>query len=139
MIQPGMMPEADFSGGPYILAAAYTGKFPSAYTEGAASTDTRLVVVGDGDFINESLVGAIPDNVELGLNIVDWLVQDDALLSIRSKKVEPRNLGETPEALRPWIKYTNMLGPTLLVVLFGLVRWRQRKSRHVIITGKADS
>jgi ABC-type uncharacterized transport system involved in gliding motility auxiliary subunit len=79
------------------------------------------------------LLGAIPGNVELGLNVVDWLVQDDALLSIRSKKIEPRNLGETSESARPWIKYANMFGPTLLVVLFGFVRWRQRKSRHIVL------
>jgi ABC-type uncharacterized transport system involved in gliding motility auxiliary subunit len=132
MIQPGMMPDANFTGGPYIMAAAYSGKRPSAYSA-ASSEEARLVVVGDGDFINESLLGAIPGNVELGLNVVDWLVQDDALLSIRSKKIEPRNLGETSESARPWIKYANMFGPTLLVVLFGFVRWRQRKSRHIVL------
>ena len=131
MIQPEMAQNAAFVGGPYPLAAAYTGQFTSMY--GATpSAEARLVLVGDGDFLNESIVGAIPDNIEFGLNMVDWLVQDDALLSIRSKKIEPRTLGETPENMRPWIKNINLLAPVLLILLFGVIRWRQRKTRQVI-------
>ena len=90
-------------------------------------------LVGDGDFINESVIGAIPGNIELGLNAVDWLSQDDDLLSIRSKKIAPRTLEETSEDVRPFIKYTNMFGPALFIILFGLIRWRNRKSRQIII------
>ena len=133
MIQPGLQ-EQKFSGGPYVLAAAFTGLFPSAFEAGVSSKETRLVVAGDGDFLNESIVGAIPGNIEFGLNMADWLMQDDALLAIRAKKIEPRSLRETSEGARPWIKYLNMLLPTLLVVLFGLIRWRQRKSRQIILS-----
>ena len=80
----------------------------------------------------ESVMGAIPGNIEFGLNMIDWLVQDDALLAIRAKKVEPRSLRPTPEGIRPWIKYGNMIGPVLLVMLFGLVRWRRRKNRQIV-------
>jgi ABC-type uncharacterized transport system involved in gliding motility auxiliary subunit len=58
-IQP--MPQQQqpsLSGGPYLLGAAYTGTFPSAFTPGRASNPTRLVVVGDGDFINETAMQA---------------------------------------------------------------------------------
>lgn len=134
MIQPGMPNQDQFSGGPYTIAASLSGSFPSAYSQ-ATSTDTRLLVVGDGDFLNESLVGPIPGNIEFGLNMADWLVQDDALLAIRAKKIAPRTLGETSEGMRPLIKYTNMLLPALLVILFGLFRWRQRKSRQIILSG----
>ncbi len=132
MIQPGM-PGQSFAGGPYTMAASYSGQFPSAFQSGMSSLDTRMIVVGDGDFLNESIVGPIPGNIEFGLNMVDWLVQDDALLAIRAKKIEPRALEPTSEGARPWIKYTNMLLPTLIVVIFGLIRWRQRKSRQIIL------
>lgn len=135
MIQPGLPGQDNLSGGPYIMAAAYSGSLPSAY-DNTSSTDTRLVVAADGDFINESLLGAIPGNIELGLNVIDWLVQDEALLTIRSKKTEPRTLGEISDTARPWIKYANMFGPALLVILFGLVRWRQRKSRQIILSSQ---
>jgi gliding-associated putative ABC transporter substrate-binding component GldG len=129
MIQPGFPPEMNFSDGPFPLMAAYTGSFPSAFESGRQSTETRIVLVGDGDFINESLVGAIPGNIDLGLNMADWLIQDDALLAIRSKSSEPRTLREASEGARAWIKYGNMLAPVLLVVVFGLIRWRQRPMR----------
>ena len=94
--------------------------------------EVRNVVVGDGDFLNESLLGRIPGNIELGLNMVDWLVQESDLLSIRAKKIEPRALREVSEEVRPWIKYANMLLPALVVVLFGLFRWRSRRNREFI-------
>ncbi len=132
MIQPDMAQRASLSGGPYLLAAAYTGQFPSRYGVSDAADNARLVVVGDGDFLNESIVGPVPDNIEFGLNLVDWLVQDDALLSIRSKKIEPRTLRETSESIRPWIKNINLLGPVVLILLFGLYRWRRRKTQYVL-------
>lgn len=132
MLQPTQT-TARLVGGPYPLAAAYSGVFPDAFEPGRQSAPTRLVVVGDGDIINESIMGAIPGNIEFAFNIVDWLIQDEALLAIRTKTVEPRALRPSPEGLRPWIKYGNMIGPILLVMLFGLFRWRRRKNRQIVV------
>lgn len=133
MIQPAMIGEPSYREGPYLLAAALTGTFPGAYGAGRTSTPTRLVVVGDGDFANESVVGQIQGNLLFGLNLVDWLAQDDALLAIRTKTIEPRQLAFVAEAARPWIKYANMIGPVLLVAAFGLLRWRRRKQRRIVL------
>ena len=73
--------------------------------------------------------------MEFGLNMVDWLVQDDELLAIRSKKIEPRSLSEVSEDLRPVIKYANMLGPALIVIVFGFFRWRSRRGRQSVGLG----
>lgn len=133
-IQP-MQSQAPLEGGPYVLAAAYSGTFPSAFAEGETSPETRMVVVGDGDFLDASVMQSeVPANIQFALNIVDWLGQDDALLSIRTKTVENRPLEEVDEHLRPFIKYLNMVGPALLVLLFGLIRWRIRKNRQIVLT-----
>lgn len=132
MLQPTET-SATLSGGPYLLGAAFTGPFPSVYTPGRTSPPTRLVVVGDGDFVNESIVPPNGGSTQFGLNLVDWLAQDEALLSIRSKSIEPRTLRDTPEGMRPVIKYANMLGPLLIVVLLGLVRWRRRRTRQIVV------
>lgn len=131
MIQP-VEQQARLSGGPYVLAAAYRGEFPSLFAPGRTSSPTRIMLVGDGDFLNESIVGVMPGNIEFGLNAVDWLAQDDALLTIRAKNIEPRRLPEIPEGLRPWIKYGNLLGPIVLVFLIGAWRWRQRRRREIV-------
>ncbi len=132
MLQPNQN-SATLSGGPYLLGAAFTGSFPSAYSPERTGIPTRLVVVGDGDFINESIIPSRGGNAQFGLNLVDWLAQDEALLSIRSKSIEPRTLQDVSEGIRPVIKYANMLGPLLIVVLFGLVRWRKRRARQIVV------
>ncbi|MCY4204713.1 MAG: GldG family protein [Bacteroidetes bacterium] len=132
MLQPTQT-TATLSGGPYLLGAAYTGSFPSAYTPGTTSVPTRLVVIGDGDFINESIVPARGSNAQFGLNLVDWLAQDEALLTIRSKSIAPRTLRDVSEGMRPVIKYSTMFGPLLIVVLFGLERLRRRRARKIVV------
>ena len=132
MLQPTQT-TATLAGGPYLLGAAFTGSFPSAYEPGRTGMPTRLVVVGDGDFVNESVIPPQGGNAQFGLNLVDWLAQDDALLSIRSKSIEPRTLRDISEDTRPLIKYANMLGPLLIVVVFGIARWRKRRARQIVV------
>ncbi len=124
---------ASLAGGPYVLAASYTGTFPSAFDPGQTGLPARLVVVGDGDFINETVMGSSPDNIAFGLNIVDWLAQDEAYLAIRTKSIAPRALQEVSDGIRPVIKYANMVGPLLVVLLFGLSRWRKRRGRQIVV------
>ncbi|MFT5142315.1 MAG: gliding-associated putative ABC transporter substrate-binding component GldG [Rhodothermales bacterium] len=132
MIQP-MGQQFPLEDGPFVLGSAYTGSFPSAFEPGRQSVSTRMVLVGDGDFVNESVVGANQGNISFALNMVDWLVQDDAMLSIRAKSVAPRALSSVSDGMRPWIKYGTMLGPVLLVILFGLLRWRRRQTRQILL------
>lgn len=132
-IQPQLEGRPQYSGGPFVLAAAYAGSFPSAFTPTETSSPTRIVVLGDGDVLNESLLGAVPGNVSFGLNAVDWLVQDDELLSIRTRSVAARPLDDVSDGLRNWIKYASWLGPVLLIVGYGLWRWRRRESRQIIV------
>ncbi|MEM1093378.1 MAG: GldG family protein [Bacteroidota bacterium] len=135
MIQPQML-QGPFVGGPFVMAAAYDGSFPSAFELGRSSVDTRLVAVGDGDWLNQSILGQLPpSNLQLALNLIDYLAQDDDLLTIRSKSIAPRQLDFVEESARPWIKYAMMLFPTLLVVAFGLVRWRVRQAQAKIMRG----
>lgn len=136
MIQPNPNP-VPFTGGPYPLAAAYSGTFPSAFGAGQ-SEETRLVLVGDGDFLNEEVIQGIgqqwPGNLAFGLNLVDWLAQDDALLTIRAKTIEPRPLQPVSDGAKPLIRYFVILGPVLLVLLFGLLRWHFRRQRQIVVT-----
>ena len=139
MLQPTQT-TATLSGGPYLLGAAFSGVFPSAYEPGRSSIETRLVAVGDGDFINESIIPAGQGGgAAFGLNMVDWLIQDEAILSIRSKSIDPRPLKDVSENARPWVKYGNMLLPLLLVVAYGLVRWRKRRERQIILVSPNES
>jgi gliding-associated putative ABC transporter substrate-binding component GldG len=127
MLQPQAVQAQNLNDGPFVLAAAYSGSFPSPFAEGSQSVDTRIIAIGDADLLNESLAGPIPSSIEFGLNMVDWLVLDEDILAIRSKKIDPRPLDPVEDRTKPLVKYFTMLFPPFLVVLLGVMRWRRRR------------
>ncbi len=92
------------------------------------SPDTRIVVIGDGNFINDQYLVQGQDNLTMALNLIDWLVQDESLISIRSREVISRPIEEVSDASRKTVKYANMIIPPFLIILFGLLRWKVRNS-----------
>jgi ABC-type uncharacterized transport system involved in gliding motility auxiliary subunit len=91
-------------------------------------TDNRIIVVGDADCASDNGMRN-PANAAFVLNIVDWLSQEEGLIAIRSRNVAARPLDEVSEGNRTLIKYANVFGPPLLVVMFGLWHWQSRR-RH---------
>lgn len=92
-------------------------------------TGGRLVVVGNGDFAGDHFAQNSPENVNFALNAVDWLAQDEALISIRSKDRSPPPLSFSSPTLRGLVKYGNVVGMPLLVALFGALRLARRRAR----------
>ncbi len=90
---------------------------PALIVEGAS---TRLVVAGSADFI--------ANNAAFMLNLVDWLVQDEALIGIRSKITAlPALAVTTPEEQNGWRAFHLLMGPALLLAWGG---WRQLRLRR---------
>ncbi|OYV66662.1 MAG: hypothetical protein B7Z72_10940, partial [Gemmatimonadetes bacterium 21-71-4] len=60
------------------------------------------------------------------------LSQDDALISIRSKDRSPPELAFTSTATRDGVKYANVIGVPILIVVAGLMvlERRRRKTRE---------
>jgi len=94
------------------------------------SPDTRIVVIGDANFIQDQFLVPGLDNLTMMLNLIDWMVQDERLISIRSREVSSRPIGEVSDITRRSVKYANMIIPPVLVILFGLYRWRMRSARR---------
>jgi ABC-2 type transport system permease protein len=92
-------------------------------------TGGRLVVVGNGDFAGDHFAQNSPENVNFALNAVDWLAQDEALISIRSKDRSPPPLAFSGPTIRGLVKYGNIVGVPLFVALFGAVRLARRRAR----------
>jgi ABC-type uncharacterized transport system involved in gliding motility auxiliary subunit/ABC-type transport system involved in multi-copper enzyme maturation permease subunit len=87
----------------------------------------RLVVVGSDDFASDRNVRNAPENLQSALNAVDWLAQDVSLISIRAKDRTPASLVFTSVTLQEAVKYLNVIGVPLVLVLWGGVRlWRRR-------------
>ena len=95
--------------------------------------ESRLVVVGDGEFFVDAKGGGDRDNLLFFQNMVDWLAQDEALISIRSREVTDRPLRPVSEPTKRIVKYANIFGSPLLVALLGVAVWQARKRRRVEI------
>jgi gliding-associated putative ABC transporter substrate-binding component GldG len=113
------------------LAVALTGSFRSFF-EGkerapalTTSPETRIIVVGDGDFMKDEMAGA-RNNITFFVNIVDYLADDAGLITIRSKNIGQPPLDQVEEGTKQIVKVTNLLLPPLLVIGYGLMRWRRR-------------
>ncbi|HTY07129.1 MAG TPA: Gldg family protein [Gemmatimonadales bacterium] len=89
----------------------------------------RLVVVGNSDFVSDRYVQNAPENATFFLNAVDWLAQDEALISIRSKNRAPPPLVFASATLRGLVRYGNIVGVPVLLALFGALRLARRRAR----------
>jgi ABC-2 type transport system permease protein len=101
----------------------FEGKQPAPVT--AQSPDTRIVVVGDGDFMQDQFLGN-KGNLLLFENIVDYLADDAGLITIRSKDVAEPPLEVVSDGTKKILKYGDLLVPPLLIIGYGLFRWRRR-------------
>ena len=97
--------------------------------EGSANGEGtfRLIVIGDSDWLTNPIVGRAQENLAMGLNLVDWLAQEDALADIRSKVITTRALIFDSPAQRNIVQYANILGVPLLFIVLGAVRYARRR------------
>jgi gliding-associated putative ABC transporter substrate-binding component GldG len=140
--------QTDFGEKGIPLAILVTGKFSSAFAgkpvpadtgsvvapaQGAtltSSPETRVVLVGDGDIARDQYARGSPDNLTFTANMIDFLVDDAGLISIRSKDVSLPPLDQVSDGTKQFIKYGNLVLPPLLVLAFGFIRWQMRKTRR---------
>lgn len=132
----------DFNKPYQILAGTIQGGVKTAFPDGPApdsavqsvvvvptrkqSPATRLVVVGDGEFFTDQSMRN-PSNAAFFLNTVDWLTQEEGLITIRSRAVASRPLNDVSDGTRRTVKFANVFGPPILVIVFGVLRWQTRR------------
>ena len=107
-----------------LTAPPYGPVADSAFT--ATSADARILVVGDADCVSDQGIGRNQFNQVFVLNALDWLSRNDLLIALRSRQVEDRPLETLEAGARSRIKWANLLGPSMLVIVVGLYRWRRR-------------
>jgi gliding-associated putative ABC transporter substrate-binding component GldG len=119
------------------FGSAYAGKpAPSDTAEGSApltsqplpsGAESRVVLVGDGDFIRDQYGNR--ENLTFFANMMDYLVDDAGLITIRAKEASLSPLEPVSDATKKAVKYGTLVVPPLLVIAYGLLRWRIRKLR----------
>jgi ABC-type uncharacterized transport system involved in gliding motility auxiliary subunit len=87
--------------------------------------DARLVVIGNSQFAANPWVTQ-QRNGDLFYNSVNWLTQDESLISIRPKSATNRrvNLSETQSAVLHWVDLVFLPG---LVIFSGVYIWWKRR------------
>ena len=125
--------------GPYDLIVTAKGLLPSHFDAGSkAANEARVFVVGTSTMLNEQVLG--PPNASLLLNLVDWMVLDPKLLTMRS-----RGAGDAPfspelsDATRNMVKILGTAGLPLALVFVGLIRWRLREARRRRLSSLSSS
>ena len=113
--------------GPVDLAATVEADaaLGSEEQEKATSRKTRLVVIGDSDFASNAFVGSLGNGL-LFLNAINWLAEEEAIISIPPKQFGPRSVVMTGPQMR-FVFYSSILFLPLLVALIGLIVWWQRR------------
>ena len=92
------------------------------------SSDFRLVVVADSDWLTDGVVSRAAQNLALGRNLIDWLAQEDTLASVRSKVVSSRRLDYDSATHENLVRYSSIVGVPLLFVIVGLARFLRRRA-----------
>ncbi len=114
-----------------LVAVSVFGKFKSAYGD-ETSDDSRIIVIGDSDFISDNFLRQTPDNLTLFQNLVDSLALDNDLINIRSKGITSRPIKELSDSEKASIRYLNVFGVTVVVIAYGMIRYyRRKKSKFV--------
>jgi ABC-type uncharacterized transport system involved in gliding motility auxiliary subunit len=122
-------PDQDLQG-PVTISVAVEAK-PEEMASGASADSaaaeqrTRLVVFGDSDFASNAYF-ASSGNGDLFLNAINWLAQEEDLISIRPKDLEDRRVTLTPRQSR-MIFFVSVILMPLAALIMGAVVWIRRR------------
>ena len=142
---------------PHLVAAAVQGSFDSYFAGKpvppapgdsthrevaiARSPDTRLVVVGDAEFVSDlvaralgrQLGGFFVQNLGFVQNLIDWMNLDNDLITIRSRTGTARRIAHLGQGREIALEVVTYAIPLVALAAFGLARaWRRRAVAPVV-------
>jgi gliding motility-associatede transport system auxiliary component len=97
----------------------------TAFERMVGDRQQRIVVVGNGAFLSNTFVGN-GGNLDLGMNMVNWLAGDDRLIAIQPRPAPDSRLDIQPAALY-LIAFTFLLALPLAFTITGAVIWWRRR------------
>jgi gliding motility-associatede transport system auxiliary component len=87
--------------------------------------DMRLAVIGDSDFASNSALG-IQGNRDLFLNVMNWLAQQENLISIRPKDPDDRRITLT-DYQQKVVMLLSLIGVPVAIFGLGVYGWTRRR------------
>lgn len=130
-------PAPDQRTGPLTLAVAATmpvtaDASPTADEEKASAKpsappkEARVVVVGDSDFIANEIARSPLLNADLFLNMVNWVTQDEDLISIRPREAQDRRLVLSGQQQTNALLFSLFVIPGIILITGISVWWGRR-------------
>ena len=102
-----------------------TPTIPGAPPETKKSPESRLVVIGDADFLANANFTAFGAR-DLALNVVNWLAESENQISIRPKEAEGTPLRMTESEMQKVLFFQCLFLPLAVAVLGMFLSWRRR-------------
>jgi ABC-type uncharacterized transport system involved in gliding motility auxiliary subunit len=96
-----------------------------AVTRSEGDKEGRLVVIGDSDFASNQFV-SVQRNGDLFMNSINWLAQDEDLISIRPKNPADRRVSMTEADQNQMFWLTLVLMPLATIGSGVYIWWRRR-------------
>jgi ABC-type uncharacterized transport system involved in gliding motility auxiliary subunit len=105
--------------GPFVLGAA------GSYNTGKPNQQGRFVVIGNSGFAANNFI-SFNANRDLAMNIINWLAQDEDLISIRPKETEDRRINVNAAQMRMFF-YFSLIALPLLIIGTGVSVFLKRR------------
>jgi len=90
---------------------------------------SQVVLVGNSSFFADDGGGSFPENTVFVANAVDYLMGDSDLVALRSREITTRPLRALADGTRAQLKWFNILLPPVLIIGYGIARWRREIRR----------
>ncbi|MDR2123121.1 MAG: gliding motility-associated ABC transporter substrate-binding protein GldG [Flavobacteriaceae bacterium] len=142
-----------YNKGPKIMAVLMEGKFTSAYKDRIESSEVqnfvplsrsnKMIVISDGDIARNQVIKGQPlplgfdystgvtyGNEEFLMNALDYLLDDNGLMSLRNRTIQMRLLNKQTLVMdRLYWQWFNLTIPIVFVMIIGLgiIFWRRKK------------
>lgn len=98
----------------------------AVFERGVDNKAQRVVVVGSGGFLSNQFLGN-GGNLDLGVNMVNWLAGDENLITIQPRATRDANLRLSRSALTLIALGWMIALPVALLAAGGLIWWRRRR------------
>lgn len=105
--------------GPFVLGAA------GNYNTGKPNQQGRFVVIGNSGFAANNFI-SFNANRDLAMNTINWLAQDEDLISIRPKQADDRRLNVNAAQMRLFL-YFSLIALPLLIIGSGISVFLKRR------------
>lgn len=119
--------------GPLVIGASISREVtrddgqPHVSAKPAPGVQQRVIVLGDGDFLSNAYLGN-GGNLNLGMNIMNWLSHDDVFIAIPVRTAPDLNLTLSP-AQSAIIAISFLFAIPLILVGSGLLIWTRRRKQ----------